>query len=324
MSEHTILVTEGLAKNLGSRLQERFPEVEFVTVPMSGEMPEAARRATGFFRGFVPADRLQEVLQQLPNVRWLHAASAGLDGLLSDYVRGRLGNGSLTLTRTAHTYDAPMGEYVIASMFLLAKQFPAVMAAQRAEEWGKPIGVDIIGSTVGIIGAGNIGREVAWRARALGTKVLGLRRNPQPMEHYDEVYGVDDLDLVLAESDHVVLAMPLTSETRYMIAERELKLMKESAYLINVGRGPLIREDDLVRALNDEWIAGAVLDVFEKEPLPAGHPLWTAKNTVITPHSSGNSDSNRGRLFDEFAANLERFIAGAELNNEIRELDLGY
>lgn len=324
MSEHTILLTEGLSKNLGTRLQERFPDVEFVTVPMSGEMPAAAQRASGFFRGFVPADRLQEVLQQLPNVRWLHAASAGLDGLLSDYLRGRLGDGSLTLTRTANTYDEPMGEYVIASMFLLAKQFPAVMAAQQAEEWTRPIGVDIIGSTVGIIGAGNIGREVAWRAKALGTKVLGLRRNPQPMEHYDEVYGLADLDLVLAESDHVVLAMPLTSETRYMIAERELKLMKESAYLINVGRGPLVREDDLVRALNEEWIAGAVLDVFEQEPLPPGHPLWTARNAVITPHSSGNSDSNGDRLFDEFAANLELFMRGEALNNPIRELELGY
>lgn len=324
MSEHTILITEHLSNNLLPQLQERFPTVEFVTVPMSGELPEAARRAGGFFRGFLPGERLAEVLRQLPELRWLHAASAGLDSILSDYLRERLAAGSLTLTRTAHTFDAPMGEYVIAAMFLLAKQFPAVFAAQQAQEWTRPIGVDVIGSTVGIIGAGNIGREVAWRAKALGTRVLGLRRNPEPMEHFDAVYGVSDLDLVLKESDHVVLAMPLTDETRYMIGERELKLMKDSAYLINVGRGPLIREDDLVRALNEEWIAGAVLDVFEQEPLPAGHPLWSAKNTVITPHSSGNSDSNHGRLLEEFAANLELFMRGEPLNNPIRELELGY
>lgn len=324
MSETTILLTEHLARNLGERLQQRFPGVRFLTVPAEGELPRGAEEASGFFRGFVSSDRLNEVLEQLPELRWLHVASAGLDGILSDPIRQRIQSGNLTLTRTARTYDMPIGEYVIAAMFLLARKFREVYEAQQRQEWGRPVSLEISGSTVGIIGAGAIGREIAWRAKALGTTVLGVRRNPEPEEHYERMYGMDGLDEVLKQSDYVVLALPLTSETRYLITERELSLMKDSAFLINIGRGALIREADLVPALNEERIAGAVLDVFEEEPLPQGHPLWTAKNTIITPHSSGLATGNHDRLLAEFAANLELFLKGEPLNNPIREVELGY
>ncbi len=324
MNRPTILVSEILVPSLLERLQARFPQVDFLPVPREGELPAGVERATGFFRSAMTQELFEELLVRAPDLRWVHITAAGFDWLMSDNVRRRLEDGSLTLTRSANSYNVSIGEYVIGAMFLLAKGFPAAIAAQERREWTNPSAREIGGSTVGIIGAGAIGGEIAWRARALGAKVTGIRRTPEPMEHFDQVLGTDALDQVLAESDWVVLAMPLTDETRYMITERELRLMKKDAYLINIGRGALTREEDLVTALNEEWIAGAVIDVFEVEPLPEDHPLWGAKNAVLTPHSSFRAENNHLRLFEEFCSNLERFLAGEAPINTMRQPELGY
>ena len=320
----TILVSQVLVDSLLEKLRQRFPQVDFLPVPSEGQLPEGVGRASGFFRSAMKQELFEELLLKAPDLRWVHITAAGFDWLMSDNVRERLNDGRLTLTRSANSYNVPIGEYVIGAMFLLAKGFPAAIEAQKRAEWTNPGSREIGGSKVGIIGAGAIGSEIAWRARALGAHVAGIRRSPEPMEHFDTVQGLDAIDEVLSTADFVVLAMPLTRETRYMIGERELRLMRKDAFLINIGRGALTREDDVVRALNEEWIAGAVIDVFETEPLPENHPLWNAKNTVLTPHSSFRAEHNHRRLFEEFCANLERVLAGEAPINTMRQPELGY
>jgi phosphoglycerate dehydrogenase-like enzyme len=155
-------------------------------------------------------------------------------------------------------------------------------------------------------------------------RVLGTKRTPVPLSHFDRVLGPDGLPALLKDSDFVVLACPLTPETQGMIGEAQLRTMKRSGFLINVARGGVIVEKDLVRALEEEWIAGACLDVFEEEPLPRGSQLWDMDNLIITPHISSSSP----RMFDyaiaEFTDNLHRYLAGEPLRNQPKNIELGY
>jgi phosphoglycerate dehydrogenase-like enzyme len=195
-----------------------------------------------------------------------------------------------------------------------------LLRLQAARTWmgvpHEPPANPVTGKTVGIVGTGAIGREVAWRCQALGLRVLGLRRSPQPEPGFQEVVGPGELPSLLGASDFLVLAAPLTPETRGLLGEAELRMMKPSAYLINVARGALVVEDDLVRALREGWIAGACLDVFEREPLPPDNPLWGLENVMITPHYSYSSPDGIDRAVEEFEGNLARYQRGEPLANQ--------
>jgi phosphoglycerate dehydrogenase-like enzyme len=206
----------------------------------------------------------------------------------------------------------------------MTKRFPELLRNQAAHRWDRIQMEELGGKTVGIVGAGQIGTEVAIRARPLGMRVIATKRSPEPLPAYDEVMGPDQLPRLLAESDYVVLACPLTTETRGMIDEPQLRLMKPTAFLLNVARGGLIVDDALLRALREAWIAGACLDAFNQEPLPPESPLWDVERLVVTPHASSSSPHVLRRAEQEFVVNLRQFVAGEPLLNRLREPTLGY
>ena len=170
---------------------------------------------------------------------------------------------------------------------------------------------------LGILGLGAIGSALAARAAAFEMRVIGTKRTPAPVPHVAEVYGPEGTDDVLRAADYAVILLPLTPDTRGLIDARRLRLMKRTAVLVNVGRGPVVQEAALIDALREGWIAGAALDVFEREPLPADSPLWGMENVVITPHVSGASPSYFDRVIPLFCENLRRYLAGAPLRNRV-------
>lgn len=177
--------------------------------------------------------------------------------------------------------------------------------------------LEAFGKTLGVVGAGSIGREVAKQAKAFDMKTIGLRRNPQPMPFFDEVLPRTQLDDLLSRSDYVVLATPLTPETRHMIGEAQFAKMKPSALFINVARGGVVDQEALIRALQNGVIAGAALDVTDPEPLPADNPLWDMENVIITPHMSADAPILVQIAVDFFCENIKRYRAGERLINQM-------
>jgi phosphoglycerate dehydrogenase-like enzyme len=301
-------------------LRDAFPDVRFLQLSEDAGLPAGGDQAEVLLRCFMSKPQLLRVLDAARGIRWIHTCTAGFDQLLIPQIIER----GVTVTRSAATQNVPMAEFVLAYILVAGKRFPHLLRAQAARSWDPPDPDELGGRTVGIVGAGAVGVEVARRCAALGMRVIGTKRAPAPLPHFDRVLPPGALPEVLAESDYVVLAVPLTSETRGMIAARELRLMKPTAYLINIARGALVVEADLIKALRERWIAGACLDAFEQEPLPPSSPLWDLENIVITPHCSYRSPHGVSRGLDEFRENLRRYLAGEPLRNLLKDPVLGY
>lgn len=251
-----------------------------------------------------------------PHLKWIQLTSAGADRLLnSGFIEG-----GITVTTVSGLHATPIGEFIIASMLMWAKGAHRTMRAQIKHEWARFAPSELYGKTVGIVGIGHIGAEAGRLAKAFGCRVIATRRSATEVtsEPYaDEVMPAAQLERLLGESDYVVLSMPLTPETRGMIAEPQLRAMKPTALLVNIARGPVVVEADLLRALREGWIAGAALDVFDQEPLPVDHPLWDMENVILTPHISGGTEIYNKRATEIFADNLRRYLAGEPLQNVV-------
>ena len=207
-------------------------------------------------------------------------------------------------------------------MLRVAKRMDAWAEAQRERNWESLATEEVTGKTVGIVGVGNIGGEVARLAKAFRMQVIGCRRRQRRVRYVDELVPPDRLGELLARSDYVVLALPLTSDTEGLFGEEELRAMRDDAWLINISRGQVVNEPMLLRALKERWIAGACLDVFQEEPLPEESELWSLPNVIVTPHNSGRSPLNLERGTELFLENLRRFAAGRPLRNRVRKSDL--
>lgn len=265
-----------------------------------------------FFRG-EGAWNWKQILAGAPDVKWLHLTSAGVEHSL-DVVRQR----GLLLTESGEVYRICIGEFVLAQMLVAVKRLNEHARRQERQEWAGLRHEELFGRTVGIIGVGPIGLGVAERAKAFGMRVLGVRRSGQPATPVDEVLPPAQLDRLLAESDFVVLACPLTAETRGIISAAALAKMKPSAWLCNIARGALVDTEALVAALHEGRLAGACLDVTDPEPLPPGHPLWEMPNVFLTPHNaSGDTPASRQRKVDWFVDNLGRYLAGRPLEGRV-------
>jgi phosphoglycerate dehydrogenase-like enzyme len=215
----------------------------------------------------------------------------------------------------------PISEHIFSLMLAFARDLPRAVKAQDRGEWSNhetyPV-FELAGATMVLIGVGAIGARTAQIADAMGMRVLGVRRNPDiSVTGVDSMFSPAELMDVVSKGDFVVLTVPLTPETRGMIGEPELKAMKQSAYIINIGRGGTIQEESLVKALQEGWIAGAGLDVFETEPLPPESPLWALGNVIITPHYSGLTPFYAERGLAIFMDNLRRYQAGSPLKNVV-------
>jgi glyoxylate/hydroxypyruvate reductase A len=246
------------------------------------------------------------LLGRMPKLRWVQAMTAGVEawldapGLRDDLV--------LCCARGSHRFS--MSENILGALFHLTKPYMAVALDQKASRWNKRQSTLLAGQTLGILGLGAIGQELALKAAALEMRVIGTKRSPEPVEGVDEVYAGDETDEVLRQSDFVVLLMPATAETDNFINTARLKVMKPSAWLLNFARGSLVKDDDLIAAVKNKTIAGAVLDVFREEPLPASHSFWTTENILVLPHIGGGH-SGRGAVVAEiFAENARLYLAG--------------
>ena len=247
-------------------------------------------------------------------LRWIHSPAAAVHQLMFP----ELVESDVILTNAREVHGPVVAEHVVALLFALAKRIPAAVRLQQKHIWGQesmwrehPRPRELAGATLGLVGLGSIGRAVAKHAAALGMRVIAVRENPdkQTPEAVEQTFAPPAIDELLARSDFVVLAVPLTAETRGLIDAARLKRMKPDGYLINVGRGPLVDEAALADALRRRQIAGAALDVFQKEPLPLESPLWDLENLLITPHTAGLTENLWARHYRLFAENLRRYLA---------------
>ena len=302
------------------RLRERFPDTHFVHLPKEAPWPEEIDEGEVLLFAGLKKPQLSALLRAAPKVRWIHTGSAGFDWVAVPEVEER----GITISRSADVMSIPMAEFALAAMLNHVKHLPALHDAQRRRSWEPPMHAELHGKTLLIIGAGSIGRRVGGLGRAFGMHVIGVKRDGAPVDGMDEVHPPSALDELLPRADHVVLATPLTPETEGMIDARRLSSMKARAYLVNLARGALIVEDDLVAALEEGVIAGAALDAFTVEPLPPEHRLWDTPNVFISPHASYRTPDIRARVFREFGDNLERYLAGEKVANTMRHPALGY
>jgi phosphoglycerate dehydrogenase-like enzyme len=253
------------------------------------------------------------LLPRMPRLRWAQAMTAGVEGWLAlpDLPP------KLTLTCARGTHRESMPENIIGALFYVAKPYAAAVEDQKHSLWSNRIAEPLNGKTLGILGLGAIGQEVARIAAALGMRVIGTRRRPEPVPGPAEVLAPERTAEVLQQSDFVLLLLPATPETENFINAERLGQMKSSAWLLNFGRGHLIADTDLIDAVTSKRIAGAVLDVFRQEPLPLEHPFWTTPGLIVLPHIGGphpHRDQIVARLLVD---NLRRFLDGQPLKEEV-------
>jgi phosphoglycerate dehydrogenase-like enzyme len=258
-------------------------------------------------------------LSSMPRLRWVQAMTAGVEGWLAlpDLPAG------LVLTCARGTHRESMPENIVGAIFYLAKPYAAAVENQKLCKWVHGVAQPLTGKTLGILGLGAIGQGVARIAAVLGMRVIGTRRRAEPMDNVAEVLPPDGTPRVLAESDFLVLLLPATPQTDNFINAERLAMMKPSAWLLNFGRGHLIKDDDLVAAVKAKRIAGAMLDVFREEPLPAGHAFWTTPGIIVLPHIGGPHPQRDRVVARLFADNLARFLDGRPLK-EIVDREAGY
>ena len=266
-------------------------------------------------------DRLPE---RAPHLRWAQGIGAGVEQF------GKAGlspSGSVILTNAAGVSSGSMAEWVIARLLQIWKRLRETDLYQTRHEFERTYGRTFAGSTIGIVGLGNIGVAVAVRARALGCRVLGLKRSARPgdrSEHVDALFGPPELDAMLGQCDAVVVAAPDTPETHKLIDAKALAAMRSDAVLVNVARGALLDEAALADAMRAEKLGAAVLDVFDPEPLDPESPLWDLPGVYISAHSSVSVDRYMEDVFDLFVDNLERFVEGKPLRNVVDMESLGF
>jgi phosphoglycerate dehydrogenase-like enzyme len=287
------------------------------------------------FYGFMPPRTLSKV----PHLKWVQLHSAGVNHLNDHPIM----QSHVQITTSSGIHAVPIGEFAIMMMLALARRVPRMVRMQDQGEWPKErfvafAGSELRGKTLGVVGYGSIGREAARIAKVgFGMRILaltraGMRKDLGYVERGigdpegkipDAWFSPQQLVELLSQSDYVLVTAPLTNETRNMIGEAGLRAMKPNAYIINVSRGGIIEENALVRALKEHWIAGAGLDVFATEPLPATSELWKLENALISPHVSGASPTYDDRAVDVFVENLKRYLNGDHLLNLV-DKSLGY
>ena len=282
---------------------------------------QAAKNATVILLWSGTRELLRELFPICRKVHWIHSRAAGLDNLLFP----ELIESEIPLTNGRGVFSASLGEFVLAAILYFAKDFRRMVRNQMAAVW-EPFDVqEISGQTVGILGYGDIGRAVANRVHAMSMRVLATKRHvPGPgdplVEHF---YKPEERREMIALCDYIVATAPLTEETRHMISDSEFAAMKPTAVVINVGRGPVIDEAALLRALTTKRIKGAALDVFEHEPLPAAHPLFKLENVLLSPHCADHTADWQDQAMRFFLEQYARFEKGEPLNNIVNKR-LGY
>ncbi len=261
-------------------------------------------------------DVMEQLLAKGHKLRWIHSRSAGLDSLMFP----ALVESHVPLTNGRGVFSQSLGEFAIGAALFFAKDVRRMLRSQSERKWDQFNVVELRGQTLGIIGYGDIGKAVAKRAKAMDMNVLAMRRRPELSygdEYVNEVFGFDKKREMIAKCDYVVAAMPLTPETKASIGAEDFAAMKKTTVFINIGRGPVVDEPALIRALESKQIKGAGLDVFETEPLPATSPLYGLDNVLMSAHCADNTDEWLNDAMRFFYQNLDRFSKGEQLLNVV-------
>ena len=298
----------------------RFPETEFMVIPEDQPVPplDSVEVVIGGGNG----QRFREVLRAAPRLRWYHTLSAGVDPLLIP----ELLENEVVVTNNTGSYDVQIAEFVMAMLFAAAKRLPDHFRNQREHRWrdiAVPQHAELRDATLVVVGLGSIGTELARLARAIGMRVIGVRRSARADPSAERVVTPDDLAEVVREADYVAVTAALTPETRGLVSRAVIAAMKPTAWLVNIARGPIVDETALLEALRERRIAGAAIDAWWTEPLPKDSPWWDLDNVIVTPHRSNSSPKLRQRSLELFGENLARFTRGEPLLNVV-DKQLGY
>ncbi len=331
-----VLMTLRFSQAQLNRIRDISPQLNVIqkSVPEGHDGLDVGELLTGeeeILYGFMPP----RDLSRAPKLKWVQLHSAGINHLInSNHPILRSG---ILITTASGIHAVPIGEFAIALMLALARKLPLMIHHQSRTEWSRDkwkvfLGTELHGKTLGIVGYGSIGRHAARIAKnGFGMRILALSRSGQRRDFGycepgvgdpegilpDEWFALAQLNDLLAQSDFVLVATPLTDETRHLIGEKELRTMKPTAFLVNIARGSIVNESALIRALKENWIAGAGLDVFEHEPLPSDSELWRLDNVIIAPHVSAATPHYDDRATDLFCENLRRYLRGEALLNEV-------
>ena len=261
----------------------------------------------------------QDLRGRAPHLAWVHLTGAGLEHLAPfDWIPA-----GATVTNNSGVHEPKAAEYAAMAIMMLNNRIPFHVTNQRQARWAQFFPATVTGKTVLVVGVGAMGAAAAAQARRLGMRVLGIRRSGTPHRHVDRMFKPAALDRLLPKADFVLVTAPLTPETRGMIGARQLDLMRPEAGLINMGRAGIVDYEALARKLAKGELSGAILDVFDPEPLPSTSPLWTTPNLIMTPHCSSDAPNYADRTLDLFFRNVRRFLAGRPLENTV-DRALGY
>jgi D-2-hydroxyacid dehydrogenase (NADP+) len=304
-------------------LRQRFPHIQFIYATTPEQRAEGLREADAAYTWILNADELQSAQK----LRWVHSSAVAVETLCLRELFAR----SVLVSNTRGVQAIPIAEHVMAVLLALAKQLPFVLENQARSRWAQNEMVGdrlpwlLNGRTLGLIGVGTIGAEVAKRAQAFGMRVIAMRRRPAygVIGHVEQIYGLADLAEFLAQCHALVIAAPLTPETEGLMGAAQFAQLPKGAVVINVGRAKIIDTEALIASLRNAHLGGASLDVFPQEPLPPDHPLWTTPNVILTPHTSGFRRGHWDEVIELFGDNIERWVKGEALKYRI-EPELGY
>lgn len=313
------------------RIQAAAPGSRIINLSVEGLADGPVDDVEVLLRGWLVAEAFDRLLARAPHLTWVHSATSGVERALTPAALAR----DVLVTNARGVFSPPIAEHVLLMILAVSRHLPDLLELQRERTWQPLEGRELRELTIGIVGYGSLGRSVASLASAFGSRVIAMRRRPDAVDEpitgdpgaedegfpyeprLDRVVGPDRLHELLAESDIVVLAAPLTAETEGMIDEAAVGAMKRDAWLINVARGRLIDDTALIRALRENRIGGAALDAFRDEPLPQSSPYWELPNVILTPHTAWSSARVLDRSIDLFCDNLVRFSRGEPLRNVV-------
>ena len=323
MRTDTIFVLADANEPELAMLRSQLSDVRIIVGDSADEFQKETSQATVLFNWSGSLALFKQVFAMCPNLRWIHSRSVGLERTLFP----ELVASPVPLTNGVGVFSASLGEFAVAAMLYFAKDFRRMIRNQQAGVWEAFDVLPVAGKTVGIIGYGDIGRAVGERARAMGMRVLAVKRHRPTRDSADPavegMYAPERKLEMLPQCDYFVVATPLTAETRGMIGAAEFAAMKREAVIVNVGRGPVIDEKVMIEALSAGRIKGAALDVFDREPLPAGHPFYKLENVLLSPHCADHTPDWLDNAMRFFVTQFDRFRKGEELGNVV-DKTLGY
>ena len=320
MENRKIVVDLQLEDAYLTKIKEAAPDFEIVAGKGLDELQPHLKEAEIVVRWKKSIESI--ILEHNKNLRWVQNWSAGVNNLPLE----ELENSGVIATSANGVHAYPISETIFAHMLGLTRKLHTYIRQQQEKKWDSAdLNLEIHGKTIGIIGVGAIGRETAKIAKAFGMKVLGIRYSGEMTDNVDRMYTPDQLDPLLAQCDYVVITLPLTKETTGMFTRKQFRQMKDTAFIINIGRGPIMKEEDLIEALQNKEIAGAGLDVFATEPLPEDSPLWEMENVIVTPHTAGATAHYTKRVIEDiFIPNLRRYAQGKAPNINVVNYTRGY